>query len=83
MSLLAHVVDHDETLIEKVLHPLTGLDHIIAIALVSISLALVLVAMRGRRAATTSGAVTRVRSIAFIAVSSVLLAASSVLLIVV
>lgn len=80
MSILAHA-QHDETLIQKVLHPLTGLDHIAAIAFVALSILLVVVSLRGKKAATTAGTVTRVRSKLLLATSYALLATSIVALV--
>jgi len=80
MSILAHA-QHDETLIQKVLHPLTGLDHIAAIAFVALSILLVVVSLRGKKAATTAGTVTRVQSKLLLATSYALLATSIVALV--
>jgi len=76
VSILAHVVHNEETLADKLLHPFTGLDHIAAMIFVAASIALVFAAFRGRKAATTSGTVTRVRSRALVGMSVSLLAAS-------
>jgi len=83
MSLIAHAAHSEESLLEKVIHPLTGLDHLLAIAAVACSIALLFVALRGRRAATTSGTVTRIRSTLLVSTSVALLAASVVFLVVV
>jgi hydrogenase/urease accessory protein HupE len=80
MSVIAHA-QHDETTFEMVLHPLTGIDHLLAIALVAVSLFLLVLALRGHKAATTAGTVTRVRSRTFVTLSGVLLATSSVMLV--
>lgn len=83
MSILAHVVHNEETLADKLLHPVTGLDHIAAMIFVAASIALVFAALRGRKAATTSGTVTRVRSRALVSASVALLAASIVTIVVI
>lgn len=76
MSILAHVVQNEETVVDKLIHPFTGLDHIATMLFVAASIALFVLALRGNKAATTTGAVTRVRSRLFIAASAVLLAVS-------
>lgn len=75
MSVIAHA-QHDETIIEKVLHPLTGFDHLLAIAFVAVSLSLLVLAVRGQKAATTAGTVARVRSRTQVVASAILLGAS-------
>lgn len=80
MSIIAHV-QRDETLVEKVLHPLTGIDHALAIAFVGLSIALFVMALRGFKAAMTTGAVTRVRSRMFVTASTILLGASILVLV--
>lgn len=81
MSILAHVVQHEESITDKLFHPFTGLDHLLSIAFVAVSIALLCLALRGLRAATTSGTVTRVRSRFFVASSSVLLGVSLVVMV--
>ena len=76
MSILAHVVQHEESITDRLFHPLTGLDHLLAMAFVAASIVLLCLALRGQRAATTSGTVTRVRSRFFVATSAVLLGTS-------
>ena len=83
MSLLAHAGHDDGSTLSRLLHPLTGLDHLAAIALVALSGVLLFIAVRGRHAATTTGHTTRVRSIALISCAAVAFAASVVLLILV
>lgn len=83
MSLLAHAGHDDGSTLSRLLHPLTGLDHLAAIALVALSGVLVFIAVRGRHAATTTGHTTRVRSIALISCAALTFAASVVLLILV
>ena len=62
MSVLAHAVPGEETFVDHLLHPFTGLDHLAAMALVAIAGVLVLLALRGHLAATTARTTTRVRS---------------------
>jgi len=76
MSILAHLRENESNFFEKLLHPFTGLDHIAAMIMTATSIALLLVAFRGRDAATTEGTTTRVRTIGLMAVSAVLLVAS-------
>jgi len=76
MSILAHVVQHEESITDKLFHPFTGLDHLLSMAFVAASIALVCLALRGQRAATTTGSITRVRSRFFVGASAVLLGAS-------
>ena len=83
MSLLAHAGHDDGSTLSRLLHPLTGLDHLAAIALVALSGVLVFIAVRGRHAATTTGHTTRVRSIALISCAAVAVVASVVLLVLV
>ena len=81
MNILAHVVHNEETIADKLLHPLTGLDHIASMVFVAASIVPLFVALRGRRAATTAGTVTRVRSTTFVAGSAALLVASIIALV--
>ncbi len=83
MSLLAHAGHDDGSTLSRLLHPLTGLDHLAAIALVALSGVLLFIAVRGRHAATTTGHTTRVRSIALISCAAVAFAASVALLVLV
>lgn len=76
MSILAHAVRHEESVADKLLHPFTGLDHVLSIVFVAASIALLCLALRGHRAATTSGTVTRIRSRSFVVTSAVLLGVS-------
>lgn len=81
MSILAHAGHDDGTFLGHLLHPLTGLDHLAAIALVALSGTLLLLSRRGRAAAAVDGSTTRVRSLALITGSAIALAASVVLLV--
>lgn len=83
MSVLAHIVHNEETVIDKLIHPFTGLDHIASMAFVAAAIALFFVAMRGRSAATTTGTTSRVRSRLFVGLASVLLLASVLVLVVI
>lgn len=62
MNLFAHTVDGEETILDRIIHPLTGIDHLLAIALVAIAGAMLMIARRGRTAVDTEGGTTRVRS---------------------
>ena len=81
MSVLAHVVHDENTLFDRLVHPFTGLDHLAAIALVAVSGVLLVLALRGRSAATTAGTTTRVRTLGLTIAAGVALAASIVLLV--
>lgn len=82
MSVLAHVT-HDETIVDRIVHPFTGIDHLVAIVLVAVSGLLLLAALRGRDAATTAGTTERVRMVGLIAGSAISLAASIAMLVLV
>lgn len=62
MNLFAHTVHGEESVLDRIIHPLTGIDHLIAIALVAIAGAMLMFAWRGRTAVDTEGGTTRVRS---------------------
>ena len=81
--ILSHVVPDEHSAVERLVHPFTGLDHLAAIALVALSGTLLILALRGRAAATTSGTRTTVRSRLLAAASAVTLGASILLLVLV
>ena len=83
MSLLAHTGHDDGTILSRLLHPFTGIDHLAAIALVALSGVLLMAALRGRHAAATDGHTTRVRSIALLGCAAVAFVASVALLVLV
>lgn len=83
MSVLAHIVHNEEAVIDKLLHPFSGLDHIASMFFATAAITLFFIAMRGRAAATTAGTTTRLRSRLFVGLSSVLLLASVLVLVVV
>lgn len=81
MSILAHVAHDESTVLDRLVHPFTGLDHLAVMALVALSGVLLLVAFRGRDAATTAGTTTRVRTIGLTVAAAVAFAVSIVLLV--
>lgn len=81
MTVLAHVVNDEHTLFDRLVHPFTGLDHLAAMALVALSGVLLYVALRGRSAVTTSGTTTKVRMLGFSIAAALSLAASIVILV--
>lgn len=82
-SVLAHVVTDEHSILDELVHPFTGLDHLAAIVLVALSGSLLILALRGRSAATTAGTTTRIRSRLLAAGSAIALAASIALLVLV
>ena len=82
-SVLAHVVTDEHSILDELVHPFTGLDHLAAIALVALSGTLLILSLRGRTAATTAGTTTRIRSRLLAVGSAVALVASIALLVLV
>lgn len=83
MTVLAHVVPNESTFLDHLLHPFTGLDHLAAMALVAMAIVLMVVARRGRRAATTAGTTTRIRTLGPLVAAGLALAGSVALLLLV
>lgn len=83
MRILAHVVENESSFTDRLLHPLTGFDHLVALALAAVSIVLLTLAIRGRHAATTAGTTVRVRTVGLITAAAVLLASSVALLLIV
>ena len=81
MSVLAHAVPGEETFVDHLLHPFTGLDHLAAMALVAIAGVLLLLALRGHLAATTARTTTRVRSTSLVIGAATALIAALVVLV--
>lgn len=81
MTVLAHVVPEETSLVDRLVHPFTGLDHVVAIVLVALALLLTAIAWRGRAAATTAGTTTRVRTVGSMVLATVLLVASILVLV--
>lgn len=81
MALLAHAVPDEQTLVDRLVHPLTGIDHLVAIALVAVTGVALLLAARGHLAATTARTTTRVRSRVLVIGSATAFALALVLLV--
>ena len=81
MRILAHTVPNEGSFLDRLLHPFTGVDHLVAMALVASSGVLLFLALRGRDAATTSGSTTRIRTLGFTAAAGLAFAASIVVLV--
>lgn len=83
MSLFAHVVEGGDSFLAKLLHPFTGLDHLASMALAALSITMLVFAIKGHAAATTSGTTTRIRSRLLVTGSAIALAASIALIVLV
>jgi hydrogenase/urease accessory protein HupE len=81
MALLAHAVPDEQTLFDRLVHPFTGIDHLVAIALVAVTGVALVLSLRGHLAATTARTTTRVRSRALVIGSATAFALSLVLLV--
>ena len=81
MALLAHARPEDHTLFERLVHPFTGVDHLLAMALVALTGAALILAFRGHLAATTARTTTRVRSLGVVIGSAVAFVVALVVLV--
>jgi hypothetical protein len=81
MALLAHARPEEHTLFDRLVHPFTGIDHLVALALVAMTGVALVLSLRGHLAATTARTTTRVRSRSLVIGSASAFALALVLLV--